>query len=112
MFLLLPLTVMLLSLNKTVLIVIGVPFLALTILVIIVNILQRKVPKMLPNILKDWEFLPLPLHSLEPYDRLITGWKCCRRCTQADVEVDSETTSISEVEMVERSSYGAVEELK
>ena len=108
MFLLLPLTVMLLSLNNTVLIAIGVPFLVLLIIVIMVNILQRKAPKMLPKVLKDWEFLPMPLHSLEPYDRLITGWKCCRRCTRVDLEADSEVTSFTDVELVEK-RYGAIE---
>ena len=49
--------------------------------------------------------------SMEPYDRQITGWKCCIRRTQADMEAHSEVTSFSEVEMVEK-RYGAFEDPK
>jgi hypothetical protein len=41
----------------------------LFIFVIVVNVMQRKVPKHLPEKLKNWDFLPTPLHSLKPYDR-------------------------------------------
>ena len=53
--------------------VIGIPILILLIFVVVVNFMQRKTAKFLPEILKTWDFLPLPLHSLEPYDRIITG---------------------------------------
>ena len=90
MFLLFPGFIMGISLNDIVFAVIGIPFLIIVICIVVVNIMQRKFPKYLPKILKSWDFLPLFLHSLEPYDRVITGWKCCNKCTQANVEADPE----------------------
>lgn len=34
-----------------------------------INILQRKLPRVLPKKLQSWEFLPRWLRSLEPYDQ-------------------------------------------
>jgi sodium-dependent phosphate cotransporter len=83
MFLILPLTVFGLSMaGYYVLIGVGVPIVLLLIFVIIVNILQTKRPKCLPRVLKNWDFLPKPCRSLEPYDRVLTicckNGKCCR----------------------------------
>ena len=36
---------------------------------IFVNILQEHKPQWLPEKLQDWNFLPLWLHSLKPYDK-------------------------------------------
>ena len=90
MFILLPGFIMGISLNDIVFAVIGIPFLIIIIFVVIVNVMQRKNPKFLPSKLRDWDFLPLFLHSLEPYDRVITGWRCCDKCTQEIAEVDTE----------------------
>ena len=53
--------------------------------VLIIGFMQQKHPKLLPHFLKDWTFLPLPLRSLEPYDKLVVhylfGFKCCRKLT-------------------------------
>ena len=35
------------------------------------NLLQNYAPERLPMAYRDWNFLPLYLHSLEPYDRLV-----------------------------------------
>ncbi len=32
-------------------------------------IFQNKWPKVLPPLLRNWDFLPKFMHSLEPYDR-------------------------------------------
>ncbi|XP_066931012.1 sodium-dependent phosphate transport protein 2B-like isoform X3 [Clytia hemisphaerica] len=48
------------------------PVVAFIIFIIIVNVLQEKKPEVLPNALKDWERVPKPLRSLEPYDRVFS----------------------------------------
>ena len=90
MFLILPAFIMGISLNDIVFAVIGIPFLIIMICVVVVNLMQRKHPKLLPQILRNWDFMPLFLHSLEPYDAVVTQWKCCDRCTQASLVDDPE----------------------
>merc|ERR1712088_883813 len=51
--------------------VVFIPIAALLLLVILVNLLQRRKPTLLPSKLQTWEFLPLLVRSLEPYDRLV-----------------------------------------
>jgi len=61
----------------------------LTIIIFSVTIsnLQISYPSILPTILKDWTFLPLWLHSLDPWDQLITAaLGCC--CRKKDWEDD------------------------
>ncbi|ESO89815.1 hypothetical protein LOTGIDRAFT_192771, partial [Lottia gigantea] len=71
-FLLFPVFVFGLSLGGwQVLVGVGTPLLLLIIFVIIVNILQAKKPSILPSKLQNWQFLPEPLRSLEPYDRIV-----------------------------------------
>lgn len=57
------------------------PVMGLFILAIILNVAQVKMPNQLPMLLKNWDFLPLWMHSLEPMDwflRTITcGFYCC-----------------------------------
>ncbi|XP_070534616.1 sodium-dependent phosphate transport protein 2A-like [Ptychodera flava] len=51
------------------------------IFIITLNILQNKCPRCLPRKLRTWDFLPEFMHTLKPYDRLIS--KCmigCRSC--------------------------------
>ena len=54
------------------------------------NVVQSKesLKKRLPEELQTWEFLPKPMRSLEPYDRLLTSLPCCRTCA-ADQDVES-----------------------
>ncbi len=73
MFFALPLLVFGLSmLSIWALVGFGIPAMILMIFVIVVNVLQRKRPSALPEKLKNWEFLPEPLRSLDPLDRLIS----------------------------------------
>lgn len=75
-FLLLPLAAFGLSLaGGSVLAAVGGPLVGLVLLIILVNVLQRHRPSWLPRRLQSWAWLPLWLHSLEPWDRLVTG--CC-----------------------------------
>ncbi|XP_039256967.2 sodium-dependent phosphate transport protein 2B-like [Styela clava] len=47
--------------------------------VIILSILQSKIPKRLPEKLRTWEFLPLWMHSLKPYSSLFGNCCSCRK---------------------------------
>ena len=48
-----------------------VPIAIILLIVLVVNILQSKKPEWLPERLKDWDFLPLWMHSLDPLDKVI-----------------------------------------
>merc|ERR1719422_1202754 len=60
----------------------------LTVLISSVTItnLQSKAPNYLPRILKDWNFLPIWLHSLDPWDALVMSAVgcCCRKKSEND----------------------------
>merc|ERR1719228_2677868 len=47
---------------------------------VIVTNLQNSHPSLLPTLLQNWNFLPLWLHSLDPWDELVmTAIGCCCR---------------------------------
>ncbi|KAF6127235.1 solute carrier family 34 member 3 [Phyllostomus discolor] len=72
-FLLLPLAAFGLSLaGDTVLAAVGGPLVTLVLLVVLVNVLQRRRSAWLPRPLRSWAWLPLGLRSLEPWDRLLS----------------------------------------
>lgn len=72
-FLLLPLAAFGLSLaGATVLTAVAAPLVALALLVVLVNVLQRRRSAWLPRPLRSWAWLPLALRSLEPWDRLVS----------------------------------------
>lgn len=86
-FFLIPVTVLGLSIaGWQVLVGVGVPIVALIICVVIINAMQSRCPQYLPGALRTWDFLPLPLHSLAPWDRVVTsamafcGARCCCCC--------------------------------
>ncbi|XP_005408663.1 PREDICTED: sodium-dependent phosphate transport protein 2C isoform X2 [Chinchilla lanigera] len=82
-FLLLPLAAFGLSLaGGAVLAAVGMPLVGLVLLLILVNVLQRRRPSWLPRRLRSWAWLPLCLRSLEPWDHLVTH--CCpgRACSR------------------------------
>ena len=59
--------------------------------VVVLNVLQSRKPEVLPQALRTWEFLPKPLRSLEPYDRLCCTpmmAKCCRSKKKNQVAVE------------------------
>lgn len=65
---------------------VGLPLLILFVLVVILNIMQIKCPQILPNVLKNWNWLPKPLHSLSPYDKCCLALPCCKTCRTATEE--------------------------
>ncbi|XP_067453768.1 solute carrier family 34 member 2b [Thunnus thynnus] len=86
-FLVFPLSVFSLSLaGWQALVGVGVPIIVLVVFVIIVNVMQSRCPNYLPSFLRTWDFLPRPLHSLAPWDTVITstfgfcGKHCCCCC--------------------------------
>merc|ERR1712038_1135408 len=81
MFFLLPAIIFSLSLAgtaalATVLIIVAV----VTLMVVTLNICQKYKAKILPEKFRPWDFLPEPLHSLEPYDRIVVKLNCFRFC--------------------------------
>ena len=74
MFVVFPGFIFLLSLAGPIVIyIVFVPMAALLILITVINLLQRKKPKLLPSKLQNWEFLPEPVRSLDPVDRMIVS---------------------------------------
>ncbi|KAM4819309.1 sodium-dependent phosphate transport protein 2B-like isoform 1-T3 [Thomomys bottae] len=83
-FFLIPLAVFGLSLaGWRVLVGVGVPIVFLVLLVIFLQLLQSHHPHILPQKLRDWNFLPCWMHSLKPWDHLIslTISGCRNRCS-------------------------------
>ncbi|KAA0192744.1 hypothetical protein HAZT_HAZT008464 [Hyalella azteca] len=54
-----------------------IPLGMLLFFVILVNVMQAKCPKCLPSCLRSWHWLPLPLRSLQPLDRVFSKLACC-----------------------------------
>lgn len=86
-FFLLPLAVFGLSIaGWQILVGVCVPIVFLILVVIVINTLQAKCPRVLPNVLKTWDFLPKWMHSLSPWDSWMThaalfcGRRCCCCC--------------------------------
>ena len=55
------------------------PFFIILAVTIVINVLQTKSPDWLPSILRNWNYLPLWMHSLEPLDKMLrrVGSACC-----------------------------------
>ncbi|PVD20718.1 hypothetical protein C0Q70_18877 [Pomacea canaliculata] len=82
MFFILPLAVFGLSLaGWELLLGVGAPIILLIVFVVIVNLIRSWKPHVLPARLQSWEALPLPLRSLQPYDRLFQACMCCKKDT-------------------------------
>lgn len=99
MFLLFPIAVFGLSYGAGDLVmgcILGPIFIFILILVAIYN-MQHKCPQVLPPFLRSWDWLPEWMHSLEPYDRMITGMPCCAKCRDDAFESDSEDEELSVV---------------
>merc|ERR1719234_2390336 len=92
MFFIFPLTMFGLSMCGS-MVVISFTLLLVTLLAfsVIVTKMQTACPSVLPPRLRSWAFLPLPLHSLDPWDRVIVAaLGCCcskrREATTDDLE--------------------------
>jgi len=83
----------------------------LIVFIAVVNVIQKRKPSFLPKKLRTWEFLPIWLRSLEPYDKKIVSklhccskLKCCRnkiKATENRLEpIIEESTADSEMQMI------------
>jgi sodium-dependent phosphate cotransporter len=82
-FVLIPLIVLGLTLaepNGYALLAVGVPVIVIILFIIIVNVLQTKYSKILPKFMRTWEWIPLFLRSLQPFDKFITKLFSCCKC--------------------------------
>ena len=73
MFLLLPFFIMVCSLNTIVFFCTIIPLFILLLVIIAINVMQRKCPRFLPAKMRNWDYLPKFMRSLEPLDRIIVG---------------------------------------
>jgi len=60
-----------------------VPVVFFIIAVAVINKLQSRHPHVLPAGLRSWDWLPLWLRSLEPYDRVFSAICLCRTCRKS-----------------------------
>lgn len=77
---------------------VALPFVIILIAVIVINTMQNNCRDSLPKVLRTWDFLPLWLRSLEPYDRLFR--KLCGCCKTCRVEPEDETKSKHEADTI------------
>ena len=56
----------------------------------IITKMQQKFPYYLPKKLRSWDFLPKPLISLDPYDRVIQKMICCNRHNMSPEDVENQ----------------------
>ena len=69
--------------------IIAVSFIIIILSVIfVISKMQAHAPKYLPEFMRSWKFLPLPLRSLKPYDDLILKYFLCCKCCQKVVKID------------------------
>jgi len=99
MFFLVPALVFLLSLAGTAaLYMVMCPLLLLLLCVGVVNVLQNTRPRALPPKLRNWEFLPLWMRSLEPMDQLIGRLGLCKKCRNPDDTISRELPIIKPIQ--------------
>ncbi|KAM4709812.1 sodium-dependent phosphate transport protein 2B isoform 2-T2 [Discoglossus pictus] len=89
-FFLLPLLVFGLSIaGWQALVGVAVPIVFVILVAIIINVMQSKCPRILPDFLKNWDFLPKWMHSMKPWDTGISLISlfcgryvccCCKKC--------------------------------
>ncbi|XP_060934363.1 solute carrier family 34 member 2b [Limanda limanda] len=120
-FLVFPLSVFGLSMaGWQVLVGVGVPFIVLVVFVITVNVMQSKCPRFLPKLLQDWDFLPRPLHSMAPWDIVVTralGFCgkyccCCCKCCKKTEDEKMRKNNTKSLEMYDNPSMLKDEDMK
>ncbi len=83
MFFVVPAIVLGLSLaGNVIFFCITIPIMILAMGTVALNVAQTQMPQCLPQVLANWDFLPLWMHSLEPMDWLLRticcGFVCCK----------------------------------
>jgi len=98
MFFLFPAIIFGLSLAGSVaLFTVLIPVAVAVLMVLALSMIQEHKPSILPERLRTWDFLPEPLRSLEPLDRIIGKLNCLNLCRNkseiSKPEVDLETVT-------------------
>ncbi|XP_040043586.1 solute carrier family 34 member 2a [Gasterosteus aculeatus] len=109
-FFILPLVIFSLSLaGWKVLLGVGAPLVMVAIVIVAINILQKRKPGFLPAALRSWDFLPLWAHSLSPWDKVVGVFtaKCCCCCKCCQFADDDKETG--ETESLENNSKSHTE---
>merc|ERR1712183_511374 len=74
-----------------------IPVAVAVLMVVTISLIQEHKPSILPERLRTWDFLPEPLRSLEPLDRIIGKLNCLNLCRNksemSKPEVDLETVT-------------------
>ncbi|XP_043828151.1 sodium-dependent phosphate transport protein 2B-like, partial [Dromiciops gliroides] len=110
-FLVTPLIVFGLSLaGWLVLVSVGATLIFLLLVVLMIRVLQARHPQVLPNVLQNWDFLPLWLRSLQPWDELVSFLmdnccrvcccSCCKRCKLAEDRKKDEEMVLEETGVI------------
>lgn len=100
-FFLIPLSIFGLSLIRPLWVMGGILIFvaALAVVIIIIKILQNKKPEALPEVLRNWKFLPVYFRSLAPYDRIIMKLcGCCKCCKSSDKTESTTAMKVSKEE--------------
>lgn len=59
-------------------------------MILFINVLQSKKNNILPNYLKTWNFLPIYLRSLKPYDKFMVKYiLCCQVFKNDNISIDN-----------------------
>lgn len=58
--------------------------------VVTVNMIRDKKPSLLPAKLQSWKWLPEPMRSLAPYDRIFTNWACCKKLKNKGADAEEQ----------------------
>lgn len=100
MFFFLPGFVFILSLGGPLVMgIVGIPLIVILGLAVIINVIQAKKRSILPKFLQTWDWLPKPLHSLQPYDACCLSLPCCKSCREANNDDD-----LSQVEVTKENA--------
>jgi len=106
MFFFLPTFVLGLSFGGVVVVLaVLIPIIVLFIIIGIIKTFQKRCPAKLPPVMRNWKWLPEPMRSLAPYDRVFAGCACCNKCRPDDPK----NKSNDEIVMVESSSSSGLD---
>jgi sodium-dependent phosphate cotransporter len=101
-FIVLPIIVFALSeISNAAVLAVIIPTIVLVIIVSIINAIKGRRPGLLPHFLRSWRWLPRPLRSLEPYDRIFSKIPFCNGTAEGDNE---ELVSVSHGNSLEKST--------
>ena len=75
------------------------------ILVLTLSIIQNQKPSILPERLRTWDFLPEPLRSLEPLDRIIRKLNCLKLCRKSPEMSETELNTVTIGQCNNNSAY-------